>query len=56
MVGEQAIQTDQQRPIATELEALDKIVKLMEHSDTGTRRRIMAYLNSRYPFPQFTRG
>ena len=42
-----------QPKIADELEALGKIVELMERSDADTKRRIMAYLNSRYPYPRF---
>lgn len=50
MVSDQLIQTDEQRPIQAELEVLEAVTKLMEHSPIDTRRRIMAYLNSRYPF------
>ena len=36
--------------LSDELGALNRIVCLMERSDDDTRKRIMAYLNSRYPF------
>lgn len=40
----------EQQPIHKEIRALQAIVRLMERSDDDSRRRIMAYLNSRYPF------
>jgi hypothetical protein len=47
----QALRKEPTQPaIKAELDALNKIVVLMEGADDDTRRRIMAYLNSRYPF------
>jgi hypothetical protein len=54
MAGTNVIPIEPRQPsVRAELAAMERIVRLMERSDAGTRRRIMHYLNSRYPSPSF---